>query len=124
MRGFSLIEAVVYIGLLSLLLTGSVMSAYSIAASAAAYHADASIERDGRFILRSIRTTLENGEVAPGEEDIQRLTPYAVSAMTVAVTPASGDDPERTDLSFALSASAQDPSRSRVFHMTHYPIAQ
>ncbi|MES2668098.1 MAG: prepilin-type N-terminal cleavage/methylation domain-containing protein [Patescibacteria group bacterium] len=61
--GFSLIEAIVYLALLSILLTSSVASAYALAEAAGRTRSLARAEQEGMFLLRSMRWSLQEGSV-------------------------------------------------------------
>lgn len=54
MRGFTLIETLVYIFLLSLLLTGSVLVIFTLATNSDKLNTDTSVHDEGSFVLRKL----------------------------------------------------------------------
>lgn len=54
MRGFTLIETLVYIFLLSLLLTGSVLVVFTLATNSDKLNTDTSVHDEGSFVLRKL----------------------------------------------------------------------
>lgn len=119
-RGLSLIETLVYLGLLSLLLTGCLISAYALQETAARNQTMARIEQDGTFIVSRLRT-LED----PDERTVAALTAYDLSGFSFLRSGARDNaaGPERTDISFTLQAPRTDPSLERTFHTTFYTDA-
>lgn len=63
MKGFTLIETLIYISLMSLLLTGALASTYVIARSNTRTSIMAHLEHEGMFIERTIIRTLQEGAV-------------------------------------------------------------
>jgi Tfp pilus assembly protein PilE len=56
--GFSLIEMIIYITLFSLIMTGTLLSAYQLIASSAQTEAKVTIQEEGNFIVRKISFAL------------------------------------------------------------------
>jgi len=124
MKGFSLIEMLVYLGLLSLLLTGSIASTYTIAASATKYRAVTVLERDGRFMLHALRKQLQESNGALSQSTLESLTAYTVSEVRIEEGGVgTEEDPEYTDLSFTLGHATEGASLVRMFRTTFYPHA-
>lgn len=119
-RGLSLIETLVYLGLLSLLLTGCLVSAYALEETAARNQTMARIEQDGTFMVSRLRT-LED----PDEHTAAALTSFELSGFSFLRSGAHDDatEPERTDISFTLHALGTDPSLERTFRHTFYANA-
>jgi hypothetical protein len=64
MRGFTLIETIVYIALLGFLMTGVLMSVYGIVESGSITQAKTSTQDEGNFVLRKIEWALGSAESA------------------------------------------------------------
>jgi len=63
MRAFTLIETLMYLALLSVLMSGSLVSAYAIAESAERNRAAAWLEQEGLFLLRSVHWDIQGAVV-------------------------------------------------------------
>lgn len=73
-QGFSLVETLVYLGLFSLLITGSVMSAYAISASSVRSKELSRMEFEGTFLLKKMERAIEHATVVvpiPRSESVQ-----------------------------------------------------
>lgn len=62
-RGFSLIESLVYIGLLAILMTGTLVSAYAMNEFSLRYRSAARLEQEGTFLLRSVLWSAQSGTI-------------------------------------------------------------
>jgi len=63
-RGFTLIEAIIYIALLSFIMTGAVVTSYQLAASSTKLSVDTSTQEEGDFVLRKIDWALNGTSTA------------------------------------------------------------
>lgn len=98
-RGFSLVESLVYLGLFSLLITGSGMGAFALGTSSERMNELAHIEFEGVFLLKKVRQTVMDGEV-PNVDAIQSLTPFEIRGFS-----AVGEELENSaflDIQFSL----------------------
>ncbi|KKW40295.1 hypothetical protein A3I46_03015 [Candidatus Kaiserbacteria bacterium RIFCSPLOWO2_02_FULL_54_13] len=59
-RGFTLIEAVIYIGLFSLLMVGAITTVYELLQGSAATSAKTMVQDEGNFVLRKISWALSS----------------------------------------------------------------
>ncbi len=59
-RGFTLIETVIYIALLSLLLSGTLLAAYGLLSGADRVNANTTVADEGTFVLRKIEWALSS----------------------------------------------------------------
>ena len=59
-RGFTLIEAVMYIGLFGLLMVGAVAASYELLQGSTHTSASASVQDEGNFVLRKIQWALSS----------------------------------------------------------------
>ena len=148
-RAFTLIEMLVYLGLFSLLLTGAVISAYGVAASAESNQIEATMEFEGRWILHSIERTLTDASVITtsastiqlmtqsdeavtyhlldghisrtGDDGVHPLSSISVRDFLIARTgsPHDPEEPERFSIRFTLSV----PGLERTFEGSFYPDA-
>lgn len=62
-RAFTLLETLLYLALFSLLLTGVLASAYTIATTSERAHAEATLEAEGWFIMRSLLWEAQDASV-------------------------------------------------------------
>ena len=115
MSGLTLIETLVYLALLSLLLTGCLVSAYALQETAARNQTMARIEQDGVFLLLRLATLPETEEV-----DASSLTSYELTSFSLIRAGGSALDPERIEVSFTLHAPGGDSSLQRTFRNTFY----
>lgn len=85
MHGFSLIETLVYLGLVSLLITGTLVSAYAVQESAERYQHLAYLEQEGLFIMRRLSWSIQTGTLLlPLQNTTEKeLTVRTVSNSTV-----------------------------------------
>ncbi len=98
-RGFSLVETLVYLGLFSLLITGSGMGAFAIGASSERMNELSHIEFEGVFLLKKARQAVMHGKV-PDAENMQSLTPYIVQDFSVLYEEL--ENPAYIDIRFSL----------------------
>jgi len=77
MKGFTLLEMLIYIALLSLLIAGSLEAAYQLAVNAEASRASSLPEREGEFVLRKLEYALYGMSAAtlPSGSDVH-ITKY------------------------------------------------
>lgn len=64
-RGFTLIEAIVYIALLALIMTGAVAASYQLLSSSASLNAKNTVGEEGNFVLRKLHWALSDMSSAP-----------------------------------------------------------
>ena len=121
MKGFSLIEMLVYLGLLSLLISGALASAYAIAAFSATYRTETLMERDGRFMVHMARVHLQAHGTNLLTEEIESLTRYHVTDLEITeLGDGTVESPTHTQISFTLDSSAHTTPLRRSFHTTFY----
>lgn len=124
MKGFSLIEMLVYLGLLSLLISGALASAYAMATFSATYRTETLMEHDGRFMVYMARTHLQAYGTNLLTEEIESLTRYQVTDLEIAeLGDGTVESPTHTQISFTLDSTARDTPLRRSFHTTFYPNA-
>lgn len=81
-RGFTLIETVLYIAFLSLILGGAVFTAYNLTQSSGRGDADAARQEEGNFILRKISFALSSASAVdvPNPDELV-VTRYGAAPM-------------------------------------------
>ena len=109
-------ETLVYLGLFSLLITGSSMGAFAIGTSSERMNELAHIEFEGVFLLKKAQQAVMHGET-PDAETLQSLTPYAIQDFSVLQ---ELEDPAYIDIRFSL---AHGGFGERVFSDRIYILA-
>ncbi len=124
MKGFSLIEMLVYLSLLSLLISGALASAYATATFSATYRTETRMEHDGRFMVYMARTHLQAYGTNLLTEKMESLTRYQVTDIEISESgDGSVESPRHTHVFFTLDAGAHATPLRRSFHTTFYPNA-
>ncbi len=116
-RGFTLLETLLYLGLLTILLTGALVSAYAIAGSATRNQETAHLEQEGVFLLHRFKEALREDD-ALDDSLFRELTQYALPAGVSVIhsgTPGSAEDPAYIDIAFTLRGYADGVSIDRAF---------
>lgn len=87
MRGFTLIEAIIYIALLGLIMTGAVATAYQLLSGAGSLATKNTAGEEGNFVLRKLDWALT------GTSTLARITSPALGAYagTLSLTRADGN---------------------------------
>ena len=151
-RAFTLIETLLYIGLMSFLMTGMLASAFAISGSADRNRTEALLSQEGLFLMQAIRWGLQGAEIvsasgdrlvaeAAGEvrtfaiEDgllhitdgsgTYALSPYAAEGFAVRRSGIVGnaEDPAQVEIVLILSAPARGIPVVRTFRDTIYEDA-
>lgn len=140
MRAFTLIEALVTLALISLLLTGALVSTYAIASSTEHNRQKAYVETEGRFVIDLFAWHIRTGDIvepaASGEsgrliirtrdgtlldtDDESPLTDLYVRDLLFRRSGNVADpaDPERIDMSLTLDTGS--PGQNQTFRRTVY----
>jgi type II secretory pathway pseudopilin PulG len=61
-RGFTLIEALIYIALLGLIMTGAVATSYQLAESEASLASDHRVQEEGNFVINKLQWALSGAQ--------------------------------------------------------------
>lgn len=76
MKGFTLIETLVYIALLGLLMTGAVMTSYQLLQGSITTSTKTTVQDEGDFVLRKVKWALSNASSASGSGSNLTVTRY------------------------------------------------
>lgn len=118
-RGFSLIETLLYLALLSMLMTGGIAGAYASAESAERNREQARIEQDGSFLLKRLRWSLQEEAVIP---ELTEISMYSIEDLSIVRSGMASDleDPEHVRVLFTLVAFLKSGPVRRTFQDTVY----
>jgi type II secretory pathway pseudopilin PulG len=88
-KGFTLIETLVYLGLYSIIMTGALVSVYSIFSSSAHNEARSMVQEEGSFLIGKIDWAMSNAKIisAPASTgSTLTLTRYDGTVVTLSLT--------------------------------------
>jgi hypothetical protein len=133
MRAFTLIETLIYIGLLALIMSAAFAATVSITGSAARNRSDAFLEEQGQFLIGKIEQdlasgsssdfSLVNGSLIVTHGGSVALTGNDVSVQNVSFSTvvATGTIPAHVDVSLKLAATTTTGTlRTQTFSTTYY----
>ncbi len=85
MRGFSLIETIIYIALLALLMSGAILVVYQITQSSYLVASKNTTQEEGQFVLRKLEQALVGASDVSVSGSTLTITRYSASTITVGI---------------------------------------
>ncbi len=117
-QGFTLVEVLLYIALLSLLMSGVVIASYQLLSSAHMSDKSVKVQQEGDFVLRKIDWVLNGVSV---QTMPQKITPYSSTLQLVSnsnTTFVVTLDPQLHSIMLSQNGAAPLPLTSESLHVS------